>query len=167
MGRLGVGNSPNPCAPPLKGRRLTASSKSNSGGSSTTTGGRHSDEASTVVLVEAESDEDLVQRLLIVAMIDTLYSVGAIMVGLVIAHILILVWWKFWRNRLYYDFVEPESVRIIRVAKAADTPLGVAIADGGWIKYVSPSTACVHLIAPGDRVHLINGHAVGSAESSV
>lgn len=66
MGRLGMGNSPNPCV----ARRRRLQSGKQSGSSSTNAGGRHSDDASTDMLVDDDEEEDLVQRLLVVALYE-------------------------------------------------------------------------------------------------
>ena len=183
MGRIGMGQSRNPCLEGdtetyeaermarrrrrlEEGRRLTA--KQDGGSSGTDIGNRNDEEELELVdgesqLVADDDDEDLVQRLLVVAMVDTIMSVLTILSAFTFLHMVALVFWRFVINRRYYAWVSPKHARIIRVDKAEGELLGLSM-KSYFIKHVALHSPCAEffeggepILQVGDRIHMVNG----------
>lgn len=146
MGRLGVVNVRSPCTMNMsanasftRARRQLASGQSSGGGAASSGGGGASsgskasqDEA---IKVEPIDDQDLMLRLLVVQLEDTLVSVAMIVGSVFGAHFLILLLWKFACNRRYYTWVKRTTPRLIHIQKEAGAPLGIGNAA---LQYVKP-----------------------------
>ena len=150
MGRLGVGGD-NPCADGggrlQTGRRLQKGGGGKSGGAD----GGKGDGADGY-----EEEEDLTQRLLVQAMVDTILSVSMIFGVIVILHVLVLLLWKCCVNRRFYRWARPSNIRVVYIVKKPGARLGVGL-QGNVIMHVEPGSSCAGLLLPGDKVHVVNG----------
>ena len=111
--------------------------------------------------------EDLVQQILVAALVDTLVSVLVIFAIVATCHLLVLVWWKFRANRLYYTWTKPEREAVI--VRVDNTPINAPIGMDFYqrrkgqiiVSYVAEGSPFVKaseaMIAPGDRLLCVNG----------
>ena len=155
MGRLGVGGS-NPCE---GGRRRLAKKSGDEGG----------------------EDESLTQQIMASAMIDALIGVCIIIVGCVVIHLLILLWWQCRANRKYYAWQMPASPSFsVAVIKPAGGRIGLELSsrprslfpfgDGkvfvARVDESSPLVCGADPLVPGDRILLVNGRSPKSAKNA-
>ena len=131
MGRLGVGSAMNPCTMNVTtnvstlGRRLSAASQKGNNAAASANKAPEEEEEELLTIVDSEEEEDLVQRLLMVELEDTLLSVAMILGSVFGAHALLLLAWKIWCNRRYYAWVR-RTPKVIKIEKQAGASIGIS-----------------------------------------
>lgn len=109
--------------------------------------------------MEEEEEQDLVQRILMVALVDTITSVLMVIGTIFGVHVHILLAWKLLVNRRYYNFLPQGPTRIIHVTKQPGERLGISL-HGEHVRELGASSPMAPWISPGDRILLINGQRV-------